>query len=229
LGIKSKTVDFNDFKVEEFPTHKLMVTCMATHYEGDPCDNSKKFYKWIKASVKNKESGLLKNMDYAIFGLGDMSYELFNEMGKYFDGAFEKLGGTRVHELGAANAETFSTEEDFFKWKCAFWPAVIAHYSLTCTEVRAKTETKAVDPCVMPYLVVPATEDLERAKDVALPLMMKQYVAAKDVEIASCRQLRQNLEQGSTLEVVFNTKAAGISYKTASNLAIFPENSEADA
>ena len=58
--------------------------------------------------------------------------------------------------------------------------------------------------------------------------MMKQYKASKDVEIASTRQLRQNLNQGSTLEVVFNTKNAGMTYKTASNLAIFPENSTKD-
>ena len=114
---------------------------MATHYEGDPCDNTKKFFKWIKNCAKKDEhKNLFKGMDYAIFGLGDKSYELFNEMGTYFDKTFEKLGGTRVYELGAANAETFSTEEDFFKWKCEFWPNVIAHYAKNCTEVRAKTE-----------------------------------------------------------------------------------------
>ena len=128
MGIKSKIVDFNDFKEEEFVSHKLMVTCMATHYEGDPCDNTKKFFKWIKHSAKSS-TNLLQGMDFAIFGLGDKSYELFNEMGSYFDKTFEKLGGTRVFQLGAANAETFSTDEDFFKWKCEFWPAVVDHYA----------------------------------------------------------------------------------------------------
>jgi NADPH-ferrihemoprotein reductase len=115
-----------------------MVTCMATHYEGDPCDNTKKFFKWMKKCVKEKETSLLKGMDFAVFGLGDRSYELFNEMGVHFDKTFATLGGNRVHELGAANAETFSTEEDFFDWKCKFWPAVVAHYAKSCTEVREK-------------------------------------------------------------------------------------------
>lgn len=106
-----------------------MVTCMATHYEGDPCDNTKKFFKWMKKCVREKETSLLKGMDFAVFGLGDRSYELFNEMGVRFDETFATLGGNRVHELGAANAETFSTEEDFFDWKCNFWPAVVAHYA----------------------------------------------------------------------------------------------------
>lgn len=55
LGLKSKVVDFNDFKEDEFTKHELMVTCMATHYEGDPCDNAKKFFKYIKFNLKAKE------------------------------------------------------------------------------------------------------------------------------------------------------------------------------
>ncbi|MFS8160148.1 MAG: flavodoxin domain-containing protein [Candidatus Roizmanbacteria bacterium] len=51
--------------------------CVSTHYEGDPCDNSKKFYKWFKETLKNKDANaaLLKDMNYSIFGLGDTSYE----------------------------------------------------------------------------------------------------------------------------------------------------------
>lgn len=28
---------------------------MATHYEGDPCDNSKKVYKWLRDTRKIKD------------------------------------------------------------------------------------------------------------------------------------------------------------------------------
>ena len=76
-------------------------------------------------------------MNFAFFGLGDSSYELFNEMGKYFDEQFEKLGANRVFELGSGNAETFSTEEDFEKWKSAFWPALCAHYAKTDTSSKS--------------------------------------------------------------------------------------------
>lgn len=90
-------------------------------------------------------------MDFAVFGLGDRSYELFNEMGNFFDKTFAQLGGNRVFELGAANAETFSTEEDFMKWKTDFWPAIVAHYAKSCTEVRAKTEQKEGEAVQMPF------------------------------------------------------------------------------
>jgi len=49
---------------------------MATHYEGDPTDNAKIFYKWLKNTAKSSpESKILENMEYSIMGLGDTSYE----------------------------------------------------------------------------------------------------------------------------------------------------------
>lgn len=48
-GIQSsRVIDFEDFKPELFTQHQLVVVCIATHYEGDPCDNTKKIYKWIR-------------------------------------------------------------------------------------------------------------------------------------------------------------------------------------
>ena len=68
-------------------------------------------------------------MNFSIFGLGDTSYEQFNEMGKMFDESFEKLGGRRVHDMGVGNAETFSTEDDFNKWKEDLWQKIFALYA----------------------------------------------------------------------------------------------------
>jgi len=52
-------------------------------------------------------------MKFCIFGLGDTSYEQFNEIAKYFDKSLTALGATRIGEVGAGNAETFATEDDF--------------------------------------------------------------------------------------------------------------------
>lgn len=124
-----KVIDFNDFSEEEFCKQPLVLVCVATHYEGDPCDNTKKFFKWIKEKAKNKAEKPFAGMNFAIFGLGDTSYEQFNEMGKVFDKTFEQLGGKRLHNLGVGNAETFSTEDDFNKWKQDLWTNIIAEYT----------------------------------------------------------------------------------------------------
>ena len=40
--------------------------------------------------------------------------------------------------------------------------------------------------------------------------------------------MRQNLEEGSTIEITYDLKDSGLKYTTASNLAIFPKNNDGD-
>ena len=129
LGVEEcKVLDFNGFSEEEFSKQPLVLVCVATHYEGDPCDNTRGFFKYLKKILRNKTEKPFAGMNFAIFGLGDTSYEQFNEMGRFFDESFEKLGGKRLHDMGVGNAETFSTEDDFNKWKENLWSNIIAHY-----------------------------------------------------------------------------------------------------
>ena len=48
LGIEAEVVDFNDFEEKKFLSHEMLIISVATHYEGDPCDNTKAFYRWFK-------------------------------------------------------------------------------------------------------------------------------------------------------------------------------------
>ena len=50
-------------------------------------------------------------------------------MGVEFDENFEKLGGVRLHEMACGNAETFTTEDDFNKWKDDLWSKIFEHYA----------------------------------------------------------------------------------------------------
>ena len=80
-------MDFENFDEEQFLKHELGIFCIATHYEGDPCDNTKKFFKYIREKLKSPND-LLKNLKFSLFGLGDTSYEQYNEMGRYFNKGF---------------------------------------------------------------------------------------------------------------------------------------------
>ena len=55
-------------------------------------------------------------------------------------------------------------------------------------------------------------------------MAIRQYISGKDVAIKSMKELRQDKENGSTLEAVFDLKGSGLGYKTANNFALFPEN-----
>ena len=82
LGItNSKISSFNDFKEDEFGKQPFVINVVATHYEGDPCDDTRKFHKHFKTLLKKKTEKPFSGMTYTVFGLGDTSYEQFNEMG----------------------------------------------------------------------------------------------------------------------------------------------------
>jgi len=81
LGINSRVVDLDKFDAEAFTKHKFAIFVLATHYVGEPTDNAKAFHKWIKQSSRGDEvEQHLGSMEYAMMGLGDRSYEEFNEM-----------------------------------------------------------------------------------------------------------------------------------------------------
>lgn len=48
LGIKGNVIDLDNFEGEKFADEELVLAVIATHYEGEPCDNTKHFHKWIR-------------------------------------------------------------------------------------------------------------------------------------------------------------------------------------
>jgi NADPH-ferrihemoprotein reductase len=196
LGLKSRVVDFDQFNKEEFPKHKLAVIVCSTHYEGDPCDNTKQFHKWIRNELKAGNKNLLSGLNYAVMGLGDTSYELYNEMGKYFDSSFEKLGGSRVYPLGAANAEHNTTEEDFFGWKTDLWTKLNEVFKSAAgsapTEEKPKVKRVAADPLVLPYKVVAhdSANAFTSSEGLTFDMNARNYQRSFDCKVVGLRELR---------------------------------------
>lgn len=90
----------------------------------------KKFYKWLREARKNKENHnkLLKGVRFTVFGLGDSSYEQFNEIGKQVNEGLAELGAERVYKYGEGNAEGNKTEDDFNEWKAEMWKDMFKFY-----------------------------------------------------------------------------------------------------
>jgi NADPH-ferrihemoprotein reductase len=91
------------------------------------------------------------------------------------------------------------------------------------------TTTSKAFPLVLEAI---ADSEVVDAQEVPLEMASKQYLTGRDLEVSKFVELRQNPQDadfpGSTLEVTFNLRGTGLTYKTATNLAIFPENSEDD-
>merc|ERR1711936_1433590 len=57
-------------------------------------------------------------------------------MGKFVDTEMEKMGGKRVHNLGQGDDDV-NIEEDFVRWKEAFWTSVCQEFSLEVARIRS--------------------------------------------------------------------------------------------
>lgn len=68
---------------------------MATYGEGDPTDNSLEFQEFLQRGESD-----LTGLNYAVFGLGNKTYEHYNQMGKYTDKRLQEMGAKRVYQLG---------------------------------------------------------------------------------------------------------------------------------
>ena len=102
----------------------LAVFCLATYGEGDPTDNAQEFFDWLQSG-----GGDLSGMKFAVFGLGNKTYEHFNSMAKYVDKRLEELGAKRIHQLGLGDDDA-NLEDDFITWKEDFWKSACTEFNL---------------------------------------------------------------------------------------------------
>ncbi|XP_031427484.1 NADPH--cytochrome P450 reductase isoform X2 [Clupea harengus] len=131
-GMKGMPADPEEYDMSELPRlteipNSLAVFCMATYGEGDPTDNAQDFYDWMQAAYDS-----LEGVNFAVFGLGNKTYEHFNAMGKLVDKRLAELGAKRVFDLGLGDDDS-NLEEDFVSWKELFWPAVCEFFGVEAT------------------------------------------------------------------------------------------------
>uniref|UniRef100_UPI00358E90BB NADPH--cytochrome P450 reductase n=1 Tax=Myxine glutinosa TaxID=7769 RepID=UPI00358E90BB len=131
-GMKGMAADLEEFDMSELARlveipGPLAVFCMATYGEGDPTDNAQDFYDWLQDGDVD-----LCGVKFAVFALGNKTYEHYNAMGKFVDKRLEELGAEKVYELGLGDDDA-NLEEDFISWKEGFWPAVCEHFGVEPT------------------------------------------------------------------------------------------------
>mmetsp|Transcript_25362 Transcript_25362/g.35102 ORF Transcript_25362/g.35102 Transcript_25362/m.35102 type:complete len:673 (+) Transcript_25362:329-2347(+) len=131
-GFRCEVIDLEDIQPEEIGESKYAIFCMATYGEGEPTDNARAFFEWIK---ETEEEEICSDLKFSVFGLGNKTYEHYNYMGKEVDTKLEAMGGQRVYPLGMGDDDA-SLEEDFDKWKRDLWAPLCAAAGLEASEPR---------------------------------------------------------------------------------------------
>ena len=121
-------------------------------------------------------------------------------------------------------------------WKEGIWAELIKVAQVVAPDASAANngaQTPSQNPNSLPFVVNIGSglkeidlENYNASNDgKEYEFQAKQYLASTPAPITLIRELRQKTHDGSTLHVEIDNKAAGLTYKTAQNLGIYPENS----
>lgn len=95
---KPQLFGIENYDPRELPKETLVIFAVATTGQGEVPDNMKLFWKFILQKKLPADS--LKNVEFAVFGLGDSSYPHFNFVGKKLYRRLLNLGATSIINRG---------------------------------------------------------------------------------------------------------------------------------
>ncbi len=138
-------INAGDYKFKQIANEKLLIVVASTQGEGEPAEEAVALHKFLFS----KKAPKLDNTAFAVFGLGDTSYEFFCQAGKDFDAKLAELGGERLLdrvdadvEYQAAAAQWRARLVDVLKGRAPAAPSVQVAASGAVNEVHTSPYTK---------------------------------------------------------------------------------------
>lgn len=226
-GLKATVIDLSEVTEISFTNYRYMIFCMATHYEGDPTDNSTDFWSWFSKEEEIPQ-GWLAGFKFAVFGLGDASYVNFAKMGRETDRLLEKYGAQRAYKLGIGSDEEGNIGAYFKEWKKDLWTSLSNEFVMTQSEGNMDEEIAPMRFQFSTIISSFATEKsiAEQAKNCSdLSFKAQSYLKNQTLQIVSISELRQNPSQTNFCKLV-ELKGWKGGYETGGNLQLYPKNTK---
>ena len=134
FGLASLVCDPEEYDFEnldQVPEDCVAIFVMATYGEGEPTDNAVQLLQNITEVDFTFSNGehKLDGLRYIIFGLGNRTYEHYNEIARKVDKSLAEAGAKRIGERGEGDDDK-SMEEDYLEWKEPMWAAFAAEMNV---------------------------------------------------------------------------------------------------
>lgn len=212
------------------PDGRLIVVVTST-YNGLPPDNAVKFKAWLQT----QESGSLKGLRFAVFGVGNSQWHTYQQYPREVDAWLHKAGAERVCDLGACDVDGASFESDFDDWLAAMLRVIGGASSPTgddedhddgafefvLEEGRPENLTVLRD-------IRAALQAIMDGKEVAHKLLgikdkLQQNTFPLEV-VKESRELCQNADGRSVRHVTLRLPSSHAGYRAGDHLEVFPPN-----
>ncbi|CAM3861689.1 MULTISPECIES: NADPH-dependent assimilatory sulfite reductase flavoprotein subunit [Rahnella] len=109
--INVNLVNAGDYKFKQIGQEKLLLIVASTQGEGEQAEEAVALHKFLQS----KKAPNMKDTAFAVFALGDTSYEFFCQAGKDFDTRLGELGAERLLDRVDADVEYKEAAESWRK------------------------------------------------------------------------------------------------------------------
>lgn len=228
FGLASLVCDPEEYDFEnldQVPEDCAVIFVMATYGEGEPTDNAVQLMQNLTEADFTFSNGehKLDGLKYVIFGLGNRTYEHYNEIARKLDKHLQEAGAKRIGERGEGDDDK-SMEEDYLEWKEPMWAAFSAEMGVEeggggDTPDFAVTELDSHPPEKI-YLGELSARALTRTKGIhdaknpyPAPITVAKELFAVDAD-RNCVHIELNIE------------GSGINYQHGDHVGVWPSNPE---
>lgn len=185
-------------RADAYPTRELkdernLYLVISTQGDGDPPDDARGLVEFISG----RRAPELKQLRYAVLGLGDSSYPQFCAIGQKLDARLAELGATRLLPRGDADLDV----------------ETIASPWIEQALVRAKEALKPAMPLatVTPLRPLPAAPSHHRDAPFASELLLNQRITSRD----SAKDIRH---------IELSLEGSGLQYEPGDAIGLWPVN-----
>ena len=209
-----------DFK-QKLSKELLVVFLVATYGDGEPTDSALDLHDYLVAEADTADAAdpPLKNVNYAVFGLGNRQYEHFCSMGKTVDRCMEEMGGTSLVPLGLGDDDD-DIDRDFDQWSTKFFE------SLKGAGILEAGKTADVTEASVPAFTIQKVLDAPKNK-----VNMLASGSGKNVHepylapVTVVRELHGAGSDRSCVHVEVDISKCKAGYEAGDHIGVFPENS----
>ncbi len=230
FGLASLVCDPEEYDFEnldQIPEDCAVFFVMATYGEGEPTDNAVTLMQNLSDESFEFSNGerKLEGLKYVNFGLGNKTYEHYNEIARKIDRELAAMSAIRIGERGEGDDDK-SMEEDYLEWKDGMWAAFAEAMGVeegaggdTPDFVVSELDAHPPEKIYLGELSARALTKTRGIHDAKNPFAAPIVVA---------RELFKMGNDRNCVHLEINIEGSGITYQHGDHVGVWPSNPDVE-